>query len=516
MNNRRPTAGEGTFKLVVPVTLFGLAPIAALLTKAMSPATEGRAFIDTSSLPLLGRTVALALGAAGIALVLGVAFGSLLARGVERRTRHALMIPLLVALCVSPYIVGLGWLGGQLTTGWSAAMLGSAWAVAVVLGAAQAPLAALLVLGAMAARPGGPEEAGLIAVGPIATIRSVVLPGMRGAVAFAGVFVFARCLSDYAVPSLFQVPTYPVEVFLYASGMHDPVAAARACVPLICVTAVVSLMAAFGFESVLSTRGNRSSAEAWPAKPWTRRTSAVLVALFVVMTHGAPLAGVLFRMSTLAAYGRTLVSGWESIGHSLALAAIGAVATLILGWVGAVGLAHASKPMRICMAALWILPFALPATAFGIAWITLAGSLGEVGRFLAVLGPPVALAARCGGIAALLLYAVRRNLPAESTEAARLVEGRSWMREWRVTLPSMKHTAILVGALFFALHLNAVGVLVLTAPPGYELLPLRIDNLLHYGVPEEAALLAVVAAMIAAVPAAATVVMSIVLRRHDS
>jgi len=117
------------------------------------------------------------------------------------------------------------------------------------------------------------------------------------------------------------------------------------------------------------------------------------------------------------------------------------------------------------------------------------------------LGPALCLAARLGGPACLFLAAARLALPAEMLEAARIQEGRSFRRGLWIAAPQLAAPALGAAGILLALSLNAVGLLVLTVPPGFETLPLRADNLLHYGLPEEAIALAIATALAAIAPA---------------
>lgn len=102
-----------------------------------------------------------------------------------------------------------------------------------------------------------------------------------------------------------------------------------------------------------------------------------------------------------------------------------------------------------------------------------------------------------------MLAGARRSLPLEPIEAASIVQPSAWRRWVWVEFPLLGPSVAGIAGVVFALALNDAGILVLTVPPGREVLPLRVDNLLHYGLPEEAVALAMFTAGSAAIPALA-------------
>jgi ABC-type Fe3+ transport system permease subunit len=422
---------------------------------------------------------------------------------------------LFVAFSVSPYVVALGWLGGRLDSAMAGWMLGRPAAVSWVLGSALAPLAALLVYAGARRESLSAEEAGVLAASPRDVARGIVLRRLAPVFYLAAVVIFAIGFSDYSVASLFQVPTYPVEVFLYYAGAFQPAHAARACLPLVVCGLALALALAGPLPGLWLRRQAPTPARHWPLTPGARRTASATLLVLPVVLVAPPWLRHLRAVGDAEAAGRAVLGGTEALLNSLALSLLAAGLAVLLGWAASPRLTQGPRWWRALLAAALLLPLFVPASAFGIAWIELRSWSGLPLPALQLLDPALCLGARFGGLAALYLAGVRLTLVAEPLEAARLQEA-SGLRRWlRIERPLLLPAALAAAGILVALNLNATGILVLTAPPGFEVLPLRVDNLLHYGLPEEASALALATAVAAALPVIVGLAAHRALRRRS-
>jgi iron(III) transport system permease protein len=215
-----------------------------------------------------------------------------------------------------------------------------------------------------------------------------------------------------------------------------------------------------------------------------------------------PTLGLMAQLGSPEEIAAALRSGAPALANSLGATLGAALLALALGTVSSGALARASGPMKSVWVTMLILPLCIPGPVYGIAWVELASTLhssmrAAVGSVPALV-PALCLAARWSGLVAVLVAAARLALPRHALDAARLQDGSTVRRFWWIELPWIAPVVIGAVALVCALAQTAIGVLVLTVPPGFEVAPLRIDNLLHYGAREQAVALAVCSAGLAA------------------
>ncbi len=491
---------------------FGLAPVLHLLADAwIGP---GNVFPDARALALLARSLGIAVGASLLALLTGGATGLILAR-VQLRGASAILLLLFAGFCVSPYVQALGWLGGRLDAPFSAHLLGSPTGAAVVLAATQVPLVALLVFAAARELPTAPERAALLHAPPSVVLARILLPGLAVPLAAAGLVAFDLVFADYAVASLLQVPTYPVEIFLLYAGAFEPGAAARAALPLLLIGGLAAAGLAPLLARLVTPRPGGTRAATWPLPPGAAWVFRCLLALLLLAVLAPPFARLLLDLPPTLEAARALGEGRGPIANALTTAGLAALLSFALAWPASAALSQRSRRGIALLAIPLLLPLSIPGAAYGIGWVELASRLG-----LAILPGPLApalcLAARFAGLCALLLAAARLRLPKAPLDAARIQEGRRLRRSLVVDTPPLVPVILACGTALFAFSLHAVAIHVLTAPPGFELLTVRVDNLLHYGLPGEARALALAAAALAAAPVAILVLAVSWIRRPQA
>ncbi len=453
--------------------------------------------LDARSGGLLSRSLAIAAGATVLALCAGILLAVPLAR-IRLAARGVAVGSLLVALGVSPYLLALGWLALERWASGGEFVVGQPMAVVAVLGAAHAPLVAVALVLAARAAPRAPEEAGLLAMTVSRVAALVLLPRVFPALAAATLLVFVLCLSDHAVASLLQVLTYPVEIFLLYAGSFDASEAARACIPLVAVGAATAAAFAATLPGDPPQGSSASGRLDWSLGRRERLLGGTILVGALTVTVGLPFAGLFLGIERVPEALGAIRSSGGAIGHSLGIALAGASLCPLLGLAASELIVRAPARARRALAAVLLLPLCVPSSAYAIAWVELGREWGPFTVLPAFLEPALCLVGRWAGPAALLLAAARLSLPRGLREAALLQEESDIWRFLRVELPLIAPLALVASAAVAADSLAASGLLVLTVPPGIELLPLRVDNLIHYGERGAAAALALTQAILSA------------------
>jgi ABC-type Fe3+ transport system permease subunit len=294
------------------------------------------------------------------------------------------------------------------------------------------------------------------------------------------------------VASLFQVLTYPVEVFLLYAGSFDPAQAARACLVLLAVGAAMSVPLARLLAVAAPELSAGMARIEWPL---SRRTRLVAIALPAALLGGSivlPVSGLVLGIGNPSEALHTIRAAAPAIAGSLAIAGIAAALCPVLAFAASGLVARRAGALRRTCAVLLLLPLCVPSSAFAIAWAELRTHSLAGWPLPGILEPALCLTARWAGPMALLLGAGRLALPRGLMDAARLQEASPFRRFLSVEAPLLAPLVLIASALVGADSFAATGVLVLTVPPGAEVLPLRIDNLLHYGERGSAAVLALV------------------------
>jgi iron(III) transport system permease protein len=452
------------------------------------PALLGLVAPGAARAGLLGRSVALAGGAAVAATVLGF-----LAATVLWHTRFRRLRWLLLALApLPPYVHALAW-----TTAWArwaswtgdavapgGGLAQGAWGAALVLVMTALPLATGLALVALTGLPPELVEAARIAQGDAAALRRVVLPLAAPMLLAAAALLFALLLLDYSVPALFQVEVFALALFADYSAHGSAARAALAALPVVAIaaTAVVLALASTRRAAVRldwrpARRGEPSRAPVlrWPVA-WRFARVVGMVALVAHLL--VPAIFLVVGAASPERVATALTAAAPELRFSLQTAA----ATALLGLPLAAAAARRLDVGRFGEGLLVLAPLALPAPLVAVGFIVLWNRPGLAGVvYDGGPGPALVSLARFLPLAALVLLAARRRRDPLPVEASLLMGGPWWRRAWRIDLPMAYPGLAAAAALLFALSLGELGATLLVAPPGRATLAMRVFNYLHYG-----------------------------------
>lgn len=473
---------------------------------------------------LLSNSVTAAAGTAVFATLIGAAMGFAIGyAGVPGRSGLTALLPLPVL--IPAYVFAIAWIDILGRSGYAARLVQGAFpnapqspgpygllGVILVQTFAYYPITALAVIVALRRLDARFCEAALLAGQGRRAFWSVALPMTMPAVLTGSLVVFLIALVGYAVPSLLQVTTYPVEIHA-SSVIYDFNAATAHAVPMLAVAA----LAFGGWAFLLRPR------YAWLSgaqRPWTPQVSARSRAfasiygwLIIAVTLVLPLGALFARSMPPATYLNLWNTAGDEILTGLALAAVSAtcITTLAFG-------VDRVAPGRLVPAltrATAVVSFAVSGPLLGLALIVLwnrPGPMGLVYDSAAMI--VLACSARymvfgLGGVRAGHL-----RLDARLREAAQLSGVRWWRSLLFIELPLMFPYLIGVWGLAFILSLGEVDTTVLVCPPGVTPLTVRLFALMHYGPDSYVAALSLLTAGIVLVAGTAVVAVHAAVRRR--
>jgi iron(III) transport system permease protein len=361
----------------------------------------------------------------------------------RRIFRTALMLPYLIP----PFIGALAWLAlagpvGFVNQAWMAITgaeeplfrIYGAPGIVLALALYNYPLAYLAVLTSLERMDPSLEEAARgSGAGPVRTAWDVTLPLVSPAIGAGAILVFLRSMENFGIPAILGFPAkyYVLTTKIYATILdfdrpHNFGLAAALSLILVAVAA-----GALAVQRWTLGGGAYSLAQGGVGQPpifslgrW-RRSAGMVVAGFLLLTSGAPMAAILLTALTRT-YGLPLGLGnlglqnfqtlffklpavWRALRNSLFLAAGAATIVVLL----AIAVAYVQVRTRArgkgLLEALVVLPFVVPGTVVALAmilaflrpvlglslyntiWILL---IAYVARFLTLAVKPVAAALR--------------------------------------------------------------------------------------------------------------------------
>lgn len=463
---------------------------------------------------LLGRTIGLAALAALGGTAVGAAVGGSLARTAMPARR--LLLPLLfLPVAVPPYIQAMAWLDLLGRNGWLNRTLMRLLGLervpldlctlpgcAFVLACCLFPIVALTTAHALATADRQAEAAAELFVGKARAFWGVTLRSVLPALAVGALMVFAVVLGEFGVASLLQVNVYTLEIYSRFNAFHDIAGATAASVPLAVAGLAPLLLAGLFLGRRVEGRVAPCTSPAQTgALPWLGFAFCLGT---VAVTLVLPLGTLVAQAGHPSSYWRAALSASEQIGHSLAASAGTATLAVALVFIGLAVVRRQATWVPPAVGGATLVPFVLPGTVLAIGLIQLCNRPGPLGWVYGSAG--IVVVACAGKLLAVAFWPLASALSrvGSDLEDAGAVHGLSRPRVLagitaRLCLPVL----VAVWLLVFALSVAELHACVLVCPPGFATLGVRLFTLLHYGMNQLVAALAVLLLGLVLVPALA-------------
>jgi iron(III) transport system permease protein len=498
--SRRAIERTGHALGVAAYILIVFLPLAVLAWRSAAWLAGGGGgdLLSARRLGLLVRSAGLALAVAAAATLLGTLAALFLWRLPLRRGQRSdglqaarWLIFLLAPL--PPYIHALAWMAltpalgtPDITGPAGSGVVMSAWVQVIAF----LPLATALALVGLESVASGLVESARLARPDGQALRGVILPLAAPAILTGSGLVFLLSLTDYSVPSLYQVNTYALEIFSEYSASSLPERAFVLALPLLLLTGLATLLLVGGLrksmaaaaESGAGAASGRSSHRTgvdfqWPA--WLSVLIGAALAAWLAQV-GAPLGVLLAQTGSWTAFRRSVMDARTEIGFTLLTAAAAGLLCLPLGLALAGELQR--KGLRGWLGWFLVLaPLAVPAPLVGIGLIAVWNQDLPVNIYGTAWMPVLAMLARFSALAALLALAQARRTDGRLFEAAEIFQPgllKTWLS---VRLPLVAPGLLAAAGVVCVLSAGELGATLIVAPPGQATITMRIYNYLHYG-----------------------------------
>lgn len=428
---------------------------------------------------LIANSVWVGVGAAALAVGLGFLV-ALAAVSSPAWMRTAIYFTAAAALALPPFLIANVWL--ELTSEWRA-RLGAESSVhamrpvtALVLGLMYWPIPFLFITSTWHTIQAAHLELTPQLVGR-KLIYHLLFPVARPALLQSALMVLALGLSNFTIPTLFQVRVFTEEFWIRFNTTGDAAQALKCLLPLLVLA--VGIIFAMRSRPISWPRWNvqfpstamRRQLRWWCPLAWFAFGITCWVSILVPIT----------RLLSNRRTWQELADAWTAnlgvTGVSLLTALAATLLAISVAWIGS-----SWKPSITGVAAkLAWLPFLLPGVLTGLALIW---TCNRPGFFWLYQSPAIivlAFAIRYLAPTWAAIESVRSHLDQSLQDQLRLDGASRWIRFRHGIWPQIAPTMAAAAYVVFLFSLWDVETAVLIQPPGGQTLALRIFNFLHYG-----------------------------------
>ena len=304
----------------------------------------------------------------------------------------------------------------------------------------------------------------------------VALPKQLPFTLAMGAVIFVLSITDYAIPSLFQVNVYSMEIFSDYSAAGQSVHSLWLSLPLILIASFVLLISLSAFRNI--SRPMKTELEIKPeySKALSGFGNICIALLFLQI-----ILPLISMIPSLAGISEEYVSAWEELGYSCMTGLIAVLITLIPSAAVATALSDEKPGRRSIMMAVSLLPLSVPGVLSGIGVLKFFSDTALYPLRSSLIFPAVGMAIRYMPFSMIIQYGCYLRMDRERINAAELLQPRRGIAFVKVTLPFMAPGLFISSVVVFLLTLGDVGTALMLMIAGKEPLSVKIYNYLHYG-----------------------------------
>ena len=475
---------------VWPFLLIGIFPLGLLLIRGLRESLRtGQAaavlFDPGRELVLFLKTVAYAGAVAAAVTGIGI-LAAIFVCGPGKRFYHQLTWILFIAVPVPACVHALAWLKWSAImnkTGflaWSSRGWVMSWFVESM---ALLPIGVLIIAGGVLTINKEQIMAARL-LGSDAKFLARLLPRyLQPQIMATAAIVLILAINDYAIPSIFSVNVYALEIFVEYSSSLSVSRTILKSIPLMALQIIILIAILNVIAQVFLSGKSGEFAENNLVFPKLVNWLAGLAMVLVAVQIAGPGSVILLDQQMWLELGHTLTSTAPDLATSLLIGVVAVVAGVPVIYATAVWL----NRTRFKQLGLFIvlLPSVLPAALMGAAYINMFNQPQTTIIYNSILMPALAVLARFMPFGVIITLAWIKRLDPDLLHAAEILEGRTIRNALLIKLPMIATGLLLGSALIFLFCLGELGATVLVLPPGLSTVTVRLYNYLHYGASEQ-------------------------------
>lgn len=301
----------------------------------------------------------------------------------------------------------------------------------------------------------------------------IILPYSAPFILTGMIFVFLITINDFAIPSVFGVSVYALELFALFSAGSDIYSVALAAAPLMILSVV--LLAVF---LRLISRGEFPDDFSSGRSPYRRSRSGGAV---LVVFAGIPAAAMIVESLKVREIADVLSQSAGQITYSFLISVLTAFTVVIPAALYSYLRSRTGGGKVITI--LLSLPFLIPSAILGLSLISFWNTPLLSALYMSPVMPAIGLTVRFGILAILFMSYRFARIDREISDSLRL-DVSAAKAFFSVVLPMMLKDITACLLLVFALAMGEYGVVLLITPPGYQMMTIKIYNYIHYGASE--------------------------------
>ncbi len=459
-------------------------------------------FSQSRILLIFGRTMLLGVGTATISILIGGSFAFVFER-VQFKFAKILRGLCLVPILIPPYIITISWMQMFGITGYISKLpIYNLFSTMSIMGLCLFPIVFLIVSAGLKRISSRVEESARLVSGKFRTFWKITLPLLMPYLLTASFFVFVLSISEFGVPMLLHQNVFVSEIFYRFGAFFDHEAAISMTLPLLILVLFLIVIQSkiLGKKPVQTINSNFTQKKIKPSKK-AEFSIYFFILLILSFSFLIPIAS-LFYLVNWAGFTYAIRTSLTAIWNSLWISIGGASLLTFFGFFAAYFLSSISGIKKRVLDILIMIPIIIPSSVVGISLIRTWNNPSTSWIYGSILILILVYLTRFLPYAIKLQESNFTQLTKNLEESAHLTGTSFFKIIKKILIPLLFPGIIATWAISFILIIRELGASILVYPPGFETLPIRIFNLVHYNAPESIAALCLLLIVIVLIPLA--------------
>ena len=347
------------------------------------------------------------------------------------------------------------------------------------------PLSIVILYFRLASLPSSLTEPAVLIADDLKIFKKIIFPQCRPAFAAAGIIIFIMSFNEYAIPSVFGLTTYSMEIFTQYSSSMDGGKSFIASIPMI----AIGFMLSYFFMKIIKEELYKNSAVEKKISP------GKYPVIFIVLSKGflaaalicAAVPVIILIIKSDFSSGNFILSedGGNDIATTLSICIAAALLSLPVMYTAAVYLQK--KKENIFVWVLTFLPAFIPSSLTGAALVEFWNRPVLDFFYGGILMPVLAVMIRFMPFGIILISDALEKIDDDKLRIAAVLGAGRLRITAGIIVPEIKKTLMLASGVVFMLGTGELGATIMVIPPGWSTFTVRLYGYLHYGATEKIA-----------------------------
>ena len=321
------------------------------------------------------------------------------------------------------------------------------------------------------------EDMGRVYSAYLRGILSILIPGLAPIMGSVFTIIFSLIITDYSVSSLFQYPTYTLEIFTEFSRNGDT---SNSGLYALIISIPIALLLALSIAQVDKYTSGWGTARK-DAISLSGGTKILSIAglLLCAFQVASPMIIFIIESDGIGNMIEVLTGNIEELINSVVISVMAGILAVLIAGIALIGIVKINRPKLVL--GLGLFPLAVPSSLIAIGLLKIVNGSAITFIQRSIIWPAIGCVCKYIPVALLILYAYDRRKNIKEIELGAIYMKGRWSYVKNILIPVYFPAVMMALGIVSILSFGEESIGIVMMPPGRQLLAVKMFNYLHYG-----------------------------------